>query len=592
MNRGNHALEAVLITKESLLGDFEGIDHQIADIASSFLPDETDKETRRVAKLLFACCHQQTRNGHLLLDINQLSGFSHIGVSDDEILRFRKLFDELPESFREDPGNPIYWESRNVLYIRRLYLTEKMTAQKIAHMASSAEKAISEPYDYQDSTPIFRTLTPNQYRAATSPLNHRLVLISGGPGTGKTYTILQMIRFLHLQQASAIFQLLAPTGKAVSRIQESIRNGLSELSDASLLKQVRAATLHRYLADQERHTAYYSPYPNPKEIAQFVIVDEASMVDIHLLHRLISNLDSETHLVLMGDIHQLASVQPGSVFADTFEACASARKHVPSITLSDYFRFKTSPGIGQLCEHIRSGDTISTLTHLNDSNSGSVIRWISRTDSDTINQTLKDWVYQHILPVVGISDPVEALAHYNRSMILCAQNEGPYGVNALNRSILQNCRHEFSLHSSNGNQRSFWKPIMIRKNDYSLSLFNGDFGVFQSFPVSADINAIACFDTIEGENVFHTEQLLPPYSDAFAVTVHKSQGSEADSVLLLLSDQPNRILTRELFYTAVSRARRQLTIIGNSDIIQFCIENPTQRASRLGERIRVQLEHL
>lgn len=569
---------------------FETMDLQIATMAVSFLPETLAFALREQARFLFACCHRQTRMGHLLLDAEALPSLFH---EEPDLLppaaTIRHIYQSLPREFHSDRRNPIVWEQWQWIYLRRLWRAELETARLLAERNQSPKSSCPANTTAPISLPD--TLTETQITACNAALSNPLVLLSGGPGTGKTFTIFQTLRLVQHHFPEARVQLLAPTGKAVARMQESIHNALTTQDPGS--KEVapinlQSATLHRFLRERDASRQHYQPYPRPHDPVDYVIVDEASMVDLTLLHRLLQNLGPHTHLILMGDRFQLSSVQPGAVFADACEAFAG--HGVPTLELQAPFRFGSDTGLHALSEAIRRGDSDQALQCLGSEDCDAALRRIDPSDPVSVETALREWTKKHLLPGVLQEDPLEAIRFYARSMLLCAQNEGPFGVHSLNHSIAQHCRHHFLQAALTPKSAHFWKPVMIRKNDPVLHLFNGDVGVVQqSVSAQRSFNPIGWFPSAEGRPVAHAAHVLPDYEDAFAYTVHKSQGSEADEVLLLLPDRPNPVLSRELLYTAISRAKRKVTVIASEAILRHCIEHPTQRMSRLRERIEAQL---
>ena len=539
---------------------FEGIDVELASATSTYLPNQLSEEEREIAFLLFCCCHKHTRNGHILFRAEAVSTILPSGIlplpSPHEV---GKIFDALESRFHESIQNPIFWETGNILYIRHFRMTELETASQIVSRAKTLDTTETRVPNELPTLPD--TLTASQLEAVISPLHHRLTLISGGPGTGKTYTVFQAIRVILHNNPQASIQLLAPTGKAVARMQESIRRGLSEsgLTEQEL-QRIQACTIHRFLGQQQRFRARYQPYPRPVPSIDYIIADEASMIDLQLLHRLLEALAPDTRLVMMGDVCQLASVQPGAAFADAFESCRQIDTgQVSTIELRNPFRFKHTPELSDLCNFIRNGNSDSVLSLLADPPKPNALRLIAPDSPEQVNTELKQWMHVHLLPILDVTSPEQATVDYRKSMILCVQNEGPYGVNTLNRTLSKAVAHYQFVQTGPEKEAHYWKPVMVRNNDYRLNLFNGDFGVIQQSATSRPLeNPIACFQSVEGSHQLHPEHLLPEYSDAFAITVHKSQGSEADHVLLIMPDVDSPLLTRELLYTAASRARRSL----------------------------------
>jgi exodeoxyribonuclease V alpha subunit len=554
----------------------EPIDVAIADLACSFLPPDLKPHERQQLHNLFCLCHQRTREGHLLLDPG---GADASGLQLDCML----LHAHLSESFHQNPANPIRWETPNCLYLRRHWAAEVATARAIRQLCQGPG---GMPLTHSDAPDLPATLTAHQRSACEAIFKRPLLLLSGGPGTGKTFTILQIIRLVQHHHPNARIRLLAPTGKAVARIQESLRSSITQAAgEPDDPPQPVASTLHRFLKDMRPGMSGYQPFPRPDIPLDLVIVDEASMVDLQLLHRLLEQLHPQTRLILMGDVHQLASVQPGAVFASLFDALCDAPEQAATIHLNVGFRFRGNPALLELCESIRCGDANRCLQLLEPtSDVTSSIRFLELAESAKVDHLLRNWIQTHYLPVVEMQEAEAALSALSRCMILCTQNEGPLGVHALNHLILRASERRFLANTSACSW--FWKPTMIRKNDPVSGLFNGDVGVVQHHPMAPHAQAIASFRGSEGTLHHHARHLLPDAVDSYACTIHKSQGSEADHVLIFLSNRIHPLLTRELLYTAVSRARHTVTVVATEAVLRHCITTPTRRESRLGERIR------
>jgi exodeoxyribonuclease V alpha subunit len=572
---------------------FSALDIHFAGYAMDFARCDLDRDSQNTAALLFALCHYRYREGHILLDTNilpeLLSGPDSVPTSAE----VNRLYIKLKESpSHDDPDNPIHWECPETLYIRRMWQAEISVANRVIERLTQPKSYQSDASDCMDRFQWPDSITPVQAKAAQAPLENRLTLISGGPGTGKTYTIFQTCRLLQTSQKHVTIHLMAPTGKAVARMQESIREGLKkEFHEAGLIHlNVQTSTIHRFLNQYTSRRSGLSAFPHPIEPPDVVIIDEASMVDLSLFHKVLEALPPESRLVLMGDRHQLSSVQPGSVFSDLFEGCHEnpALPQDGIIELTDAFRFKGSPELSQLCNAIQSESTQRAINHLKNATPESPITFVDTSQPDEIDALLKKWSLEHLGCAAIESNPEVALQLFSQAMILCVQNEGPYGVNTLNRNIGKWIASQVAKPST---QVAMWEPILIRENDRSTGLYNGDIGIRRFMGGSAlDAPVLATgsayFFSLEGELEIRSSASLPANSPAYALTVHKSQGSEAAHVLLLMPDRVNAVLSRELIYTAVSRAKKTLTLVGPESTIRYCLEHPTRRDSRMKERLQ------
>jgi len=320
-----------------------------------------------------------------------------------------------------------------------------------------------------------------------------------------------------------------------------------------------AMTIHRLLGYLPGSPYFRHNAENPLS-ADVVIVDEASMVDLALMAKLVAAVPNEARLILLGDRDQLASVEAGNVLADI---CAAAEAAAPNealhdrvIALKKNYRFAESGGIFQLSAAVNAGDGDAALAVLQRKADGE-IEWRELPPVSKLVSALRDRIVSGFRPSLQTDDPQEALRSLQEFRILCALRHGPFGVenlNAIGEEILADAR---LLAPRRGWYRG--QPLMITQNDYNLSLFNGDSGIILPDPeASGDLRAF--FLSAEGKLRRFLPSRLPVHETAFAITVHKSQGSEFGKVLLILPENDSPILTRELLYTGLTRAREGVTL--------------------------------
>jgi len=344
----------------------------------------------------------------------------------------------------------------------------------------------------------------------------QLHIITGGPGTGKTTSLAKILK----NRLDEKILLAAPTGKAAFRMRESL---------ASQGIELEAKTIHRLLSHK------------PLE-ANIIAIDECSMVDLPLMSKLLDAAPSGCDLYLLGDKHQLASVEAGSVFADI---CAKYEKNPDIYTeLTKNWRAKEAPGIVKLSEEI-----------LNNS--------VKNFDNENVHYCGKlsiEKLFEEYKPLFKAESEKEALEFLKSFQILCATKKR---VENVNRELLSKAKH------------SKYTPIIITENNYSQNLFNGDMGVKDKerayFPNGTKIRTFPLLT-------------LPKYEDAFAITIHKSQGSEYERVAVVYPDREREeneqtILTKELLYTAITRAKRECFIFGNESVLAASCKKEIYRAS-------------
>jgi exodeoxyribonuclease V alpha subunit len=397
----------------------------------------------------------------------------------------------------------------------------------------------------------------------------RLEVIAGGPGTGKTSRVARMVSELIEQAADRppLIALAAPTGKAAARLQEAVYEQVA--AGAGL----QAATLHRLLGWRPGSHSRFAHDRHNRLPHDVVIVDETSMVSLSLMARLVEAVRPNARLVLVGDPGQLASIEAGVVLADIVAAGRGV------VMLEHVHRF--GAGIARLADAIRQGDGDSTVAALRAA--PEEITWLP-IDVDTTEagfELVRDRAVAAGLAVVGAAregDALEALAALGRFRLLCAHRRGPYGVSDWSSRV----QAWLAPDIDDIEQRDFvGRPLLVTENDYELGLYNGDTGVIVA---GAGERPAAAFER-GGEVLRFSPLRLGAVDTVYAMTIHKSQGSQFDTAAVLLPAPTSRILTRELLYTGVTRARRQLILVGTEAAVRQAVERPVARASGLRERL-------
>jgi exodeoxyribonuclease V alpha subunit len=414
----------------------------------------------------------------------------------------------------------------------------------------------------------------DQRAAAIAALEQHRTLISGGPGTGKTTTLASILGLLLTQKTGLKILLAAPTGKAAARMQDAIRGAKARLPLSEEIKAAMpetAQTLHRLLGARPqggglvwRHDAN-----NPLD-CDVLVVDEASMIDLALMARLLAALPPQARLILLGDRDQLASVDAGAVFADL---CT-----VGAATLNVSFRFGQASGIGQLAALVRQGDADAALALVR--NPPADMRWTPEATRSAVVAHAAEQYAAFIEFAKTSSDLGTVFERFAAFRLLTPVRQGPLGVGNLNALIEQALISRGAVPP-----RSHWyvgKPIMVAANDYALRLFNGDIGICVADPANGELRI--CFPGDEGPRLLPPAR-LPPHETAWAMTVHKSQGSEFDHVALVLPDEQSEIVTRELVYTAVTRARQSVALWADEASFRAACTRKIVRHSGLVDRL-------
>lgn len=450
--------------------------------------------------------------------------------------------------------------------------------------------------------------------AAAVAITHPVALISGGPGTGKTSTVAKlMAALLQLRDgARARMLMAAPTGKAAARLSESLGLalqclGLDEEQKRRLPRE--AITLHRLLGAEPNSQRMRYHRTNPLHV-DILIIDEASMVDLPMMANVIAALPPQARVIFLGDRCQLSSVEAGAVLGDICqfaEAGYSPARRAELMRLTGFtlpegtggggygvadslcllrksYRFDEGAGIGRLANAINAGDDKDALTLLNTGNAADVVYTPLRETAD-YQRMLDDCVegYRNYLSRVRNHDaPTAILDAFNRFRLLCTLREGPFGVAGLNDRIELALSRAGLLAIGNAGSSYAGRPVMIVRNAPSLRLYNGDIGILL---LDGEQTLRVHFFLPDGGVKAVPLSRLPEHETAFAMTVHKSQGSEFYHTALALPNQILPVLTRELLYTAVTRARVRLSLYATDEVLQHSIATKTQRRSGLIDRL-------
>ena len=447
--------------------------------------------------------------------------------------------------------------------------------EDVAVSRTPAEPAAPEAAD--DLAQLFPDPQSAQRRAAGLGLRRAVTLVTGGPGTGKTTTAARLLALLANRHPGLRVALAAPTGKAAARLGEAIGQTAQTLD--GLLAPVRlpleraagqARTLHRLLGWNPRtdRCRFHAGNPLPADV---VVVDEASMLDLALWDRLLSAMGRGTRLVVLGDHRQLESVQPGRVLADMIIAADGGALHRCHVELDHNYRFESHPGISRLAAAIRQYDdeaAVETLT-------STVYREeLAHYASEQIDDALGR-VWPQIMEVVRAPEPAPALAALARVRILCALRRGHYGVAGINARVEARLRRE-------GRPAGEWthgRPVLVTANDPHSGLFNGDVGVLLD---RKDERGVMAWFPSPQEPRSVPLAALPSHDTAWAMTVHRSQGSEFESVLLVLPPQAHELAGPELLYTGVTRARSKMLIAADEAALRAaCQQRPPRRTGLL-----------
>jgi exodeoxyribonuclease V alpha subunit len=564
---------------------------------------------------------RQVSRGHVCLDLDAwvngrtdagtLSGLHGYALAD--------WLDALRRSSLVGSGagnTPLVLDGRN-LYLRRYWQYEQSVATAIKQRI--AQPALKLPDDLNSRlNRLFHDNTQGpdwQKIACALALRSRFSIITGGPGTGKTTTVTRLLALLveiasddEKGKRKVRIRLAAPTGKAAARVTASIRKELENLPVADEIRSClpeEAATLHRLLGSRPGSRLYTYNRTNPLP-ADIVIIDEASMIDLEMMAALLDALAEKTCVILLGDKDQLASVEAGFVMGNLCRGAGegsynqstldwialhtgenitavpvehASALHQQIIMLHHSHRFGSNSGIGRLAQAVNTGDDTEAIwqtlqpyadierIQLQDPHDVRLQTLVRGSDKEETKSG-----YAHYLSLLHATRPQpqgdrraydvwagDVLDSFGKFQLLCALRAGPWGVETLNQRIKQ---WLFPAQI----QRDWYegRPVMVMRNDYSLGLMNGDVGI--TLQDSQGKLAVA-FRQADGHMKWITPSRLSSMETAFAITVHKSQGSEFEHVALLVPDSNSAILTRELIYTGITRARKRFSLLYSDPVV-------------------------
>jgi exodeoxyribonuclease V alpha subunit len=508
-----------------------------------------------------------------------------------------------------DPGEfaPLILDQSERLYLQRYWRYEDELGRNLQARLRDKSPRDFDPADLaRGIVELFPGPSDLQKIAAFVAATSRLCVISGAPGTGKTRTIVLICALLLTlaKKHELSFALAAPTGKAAARLKETIaQTGVSLRLPGELKLPAHASTIQRLLGARGDSPHFRHNAKNPLT-ADVVIVDEASMIDLALLAKLFDAIRPDARIILVGDKDQLASVEAGSAFrdictpgfdlgvsvslADAFAKITGEKLdgtstdqapiHSVVVELRRNYRFTPGAGIGELSTAVNRGDAVGAIAVLK---GGGSIRWRPTPSLKSFERELRERVFPRFEKLLRLSDPAVALEQLAEFAVLCALRRGPFGAETVN-AMLEGMLRETGLIEVAGRYHA-GEPIIIVRNDYNVGLFNGDLGIVLPDAVTGELRV---FFRGEGDEVLNfAPGRLPAHEPAFALTVHKSQGSEFHEALVILPERDAPVLTRELLYTGITRVRETVEVWASEEILRQTIERKIERSSGLRERL-------
>ncbi len=461
---------------------------------------------------------------------------------------------------------------------------------------------------------LLDSLIPNnhclnwQKVAAAVALTRRFSVISGGPGTGKTTTVTKLLASLVTQaqqdHKDIAIKLVAPTGKAAARLTESIGQAVQSIGLAPEVKAAiptDASTLHRLLGDIPNQVDFRHNKSNPLHL-DVLVVDEASMVDLPMMARLLDAIPEHARVILLGDKDQLASVEAGAVLGDIcqftkmgysqnqaqqlsqltgFNLPAQAHNNAVADSLcmlQKSYRFDARSGIGQLAKAINEGNSVKVSAVWNKGFSDIRFHDLSTDNYNAMITMVVNGYRSYLGHIHADGKPEMVLKTFSQIQLLCAMREGDFGVIGLNQRI-EKALKKFDLIPHGDEIWYSGRPVMVTQNDYGVGLYNGDIGIAMPDPLDQRLRVY--FDMPDGSIRGVLPSQLPEHETVYAMTIHKSQGSEFEHTILVLPDKFSPILTRELIYTGITRAKKKLDLFASEKVVERGVMIKTQRNSGL-----------
>ncbi len=530
------------------------------------------KENNELVALALGFVVRAVRGGSVCLDLAGVA--AQVGEPDLPWPDPQQWLDAVAASVLAAEPAVLHLDS-GLLYLDRYWIEECRVAEDVLALAR-ARRSGTPP----DIARLFGPDYAEQRGAAEVALSRALTVLTGGPGTGKTTTVARLLALLAEQaeldgRPRLRIALAAPTGKAAARLLEAVREQVAVLAEADRhrLPALTATTLHRLLGSLPDTSSRFRHNRDNRLPHDVIVVDETSMVSLTMMARLLEAVRPEARLVLVGDPDQLASVEAGAVLADLVEGL-DAVSESPVARLVTAHRFGES--IRALAAAIRVGDADTALEVL--AAGGDNVEWVPSSDPSGI---LRKVVVPHALTLreaAILGDGAEALRTLGRHRLLCAHRRGPYGVAYWNRQVERWLAEQTDM--------PLWepwypgRPVLVTANDYGLGLYNGDTGV----ALLRD-GALRAVMAGAGGPVELATGRLSDIETMHAMTIHKSQGSQSAEITVLLPPSDSRLLTRELLYTAVTRAREKVRLIGTAEQVRAAVQRRAVRATGLSRRL-------
>ena len=508
---------------------------------------------------------------------------------------------------RQDQVAPFVFD-RQHLYLYRYWALENSLAQQVARLKQQTIPAV-------DLSAYPDLLTDEyQVQALKMVAKQALNIITGGPGTGKTYTLARIIAVLNQAMPNIRIAMAAPTGKAAQRMKEALQNSLNDKKLQDLvtdeLKQLNPITIHRLLGlGTGSQPRFHAKQPLPYDV---IVVDEASMLDLSLANMLLSAVPDQARLILLGDADQLAAVDVGAVLADLQQVPDLAENRVHLVNSR---RFEAGALIGKMAQFIQTQQAVQTSAALLEQFKQQVVA-PSEIHAVALQAEMQDQIQLEYLPA-QLSRQFDRTAYYDKLMlgyrayidalksyltadepelwvtqvvkifddyrILAAIRHGAFGLNQLNQQIEQRLLEALSLQMSKQGDWYVGRPVMMTYNDYQLGLSNGDIGICFKRNRDGQSQFEVYFPSLE--KWVPANRLPKSIETAFVLTIHKSQGSEFTHTAVVLDEAAKNLLSKELLYTAITRAKKVVSVLADPEAFVQALTIKTIRKSGVLDKV-------
>ncbi|HSW59571.1 MAG TPA: exodeoxyribonuclease V subunit alpha [bacterium] len=582
---------ANIIKKLLGTGLIDDLDFQFAQFTGRIEKTVFSSDEFEILLVSAALISRQINCGHICLAQNDVENLRNETEKEIEMIpQWTDIINVMSKSSSCSDGKtpaPVVFDGAR-LYLYRYWQYENRLAKRIIEMSKDAGRYIEK---YQELAETITLLfgeegkTNGQLEAALSAVRNRFSVITGGPGTGKTTAIAKILAAVFTSFPDESVVLAAPTGKAASRMNEALKNAVSftgnSINDEIKLKiqELNGCSIHRLLGWTRTPGVFVHNNENPID-AGIVIIDEASMIDLSLMSKLVDSIHSGTSLLLLGDKDQLTSVEAGNVLGDICEASLKGVFKEKSVSvLTKSYRFGKSAFIGELASKVNRGENIAVIKEVFEKCNDGSIKFIDSKISSSM-EVIEEAIIRNYSSLFKNSSALEVIAALEKFRILCASKVGNGGVFNINR-FAESVMIKNGLIRSPGELWYHGRPVMVTENNYVLELFNGDCGVI----LEKEGEKRGCFQSNDGTVRSFPVSMLPSVETVYAMTVHKSQGSEYDSVMVILPEKEMAVLTKELIYTAVTRSRKDLTIIGKEEILSTAVKRSAARNSGLADAL-------